>query len=109
DAPHCVVLRVRGIDPDRACVVFLGGRFDPDARHRILDIPPFGDVRSEGVVMAQPATYTTDTEGPVIEAKGDRKSTRLNSSHVSSSYAVFCVKIKSITYGHRGLTYRNDS
>src|SRR5699024_12739421 len=27
--------------------------------------------------------------------KGDRKSTRLNSSHVSISYAVFCLKKKS--------------
>src|SRR5699024_11305280 len=26
--------------------------------------------------------------------KGDRKSTRLNSSHVSISYAAFCLKIK---------------
>src|SRR5690625_6374990 len=28
------------------------------------------------------------------EAKGDRKSTRLNSSHVAISYAVFCLKKK---------------
>src|SRR5699024_11823667 len=30
--------------------------------------------------------------------EGDRKSTRLNSSHVSISYAVFCLKKKIITY-----------
>src|SRR5690349_23902632 len=29
---------------------------------------------------------------------GDRKSTRLNSSHVEISYAVFCLKKKKITY-----------
>src|SRR5437870_11041392 len=29
---------------------------------------------------------------------GDRKSTRLNSSHVAISYAVFCLKKKNITY-----------
>src|SRR5699024_12000379 len=29
-----------------------------------------------------------------IVESGDRKSTRLNSSHVSISYAVFCLKIK---------------
>src|SRR5437868_10435852 len=29
---------------------------------------------------------------------GDRKSTRLNSSHVSISYAVFCLKKKTKTY-----------
>src|SRR6266513_5380506 len=32
---------------------------------------------------------------PVVQGTGrDRKSTRLNSSHVSSSYAVFCLKKK---------------
>src|SRR5699024_12827373 len=31
---------------------------------------------------------------PEQNVKGDRKSTRLNSSHVSSSYAVFCLKKK---------------
>src|SRR5699024_11510601 len=31
----------------------------------------------------------------------DRKSTRLNSSHVSTSYAVFCLKKKILTLGKR--------
>src|SRR5436305_4993739 len=31
-------------------------------------------------------------------ANGDRKSTRLNSSHVRISYAVFCLKKKTLTY-----------
>src|SRR5690625_7105613 len=30
----------------------------------------------------------------VVVARGDRKSTRLNSSHVATSYAVFCLKKK---------------
>src|SRR5690349_23720510 len=33
-----------------------------------------------------------------IELSGDRKSTRLNSSHVEISYAVFCLKKKKKTY-----------
>src|SRR5256885_11649475 len=33
-------------------------------------------------------------------AGGDRKSTRLNSSHLVISYAVFCLKKKKKTYGH---------
>src|SRR5438128_8740732 len=33
--------------------------------------------------------------GPVVGLLADRKSTRLNSSHGSSSYAVFCLKKKS--------------
>src|SRR6266508_1923459 len=35
---------------------------------------------------------------PVATAKGDRKSTRLNSSHVAISYAVFCLKKKTNAY-----------
>src|SRR6266581_6796796 len=37
---------------------------------------------------------------------GDRKSTRLNSSHPSISYAVFCLKKKSLTLTP-GLTWKN--
>src|SRR5690242_9132707 len=32
--------------------------------------------------------------GPALGGRGDRKSTRLNSSHMSISYAVFCLKKK---------------
>src|SRR2546427_1578893 len=32
---------------------------------------------------------------PLVDAAGDRKSTRLNSSHSQISYAVFCLKKKS--------------
>src|SRR5690625_5353638 len=32
----------------------------------------------------------------LLEEEGDRKSTRLNSSHVAISYAVFCLKKKKI-------------
>src|SRR5699024_12177464 len=38
---------------------------------------------------------TADRSGRAgIRLRGDRKSTRLNSSHVSTSYAVFCLKKK---------------
>src|SRR5690625_5592192 len=33
-------------------------------------------------------------DSAATSAKGDRKSTRLNSSHVATSYAVFCLKKK---------------
>src|SRR5690554_7266493 len=38
--------------------------------------------------------YATPDEPPVPGADPDRKSTRLNSSHVRISYAVFCLKKK---------------
>src|SRR5690242_21591408 len=46
------------------------------------------DLVHEGAMMQS----TTDTE--VILHLVDRKSTRLNSSHMSISYAVFCLKKK---------------
>src|SRR5438874_3744347 len=38
---------------------------------------------------------------PMKFCAGDRKSTRLNSSHVEISYAVFCLKKKKQEIGHR--------
>src|SRR3712207_6865164 len=35
--------------------------------------------------------------GPAEAGRGDRKSTRLNSSHANISYAVFCLKKKKYT------------
>src|SRR5690625_6197015 len=43
------------------------------------------------------------TGGPLVdrpEGNRDRKSTRLNSSHVAISYAVFCVKNKTEEHAH---------
>src|SRR5215469_15019047 len=40
------------------------------------------------------AVTLTVTTSPGTTATGDRKSTRLNSSHVEISYAVFCLKKK---------------
>src|SRR5436190_15186401 len=39
-------------------------------------------------------------EWPYPQAQGDRKSTRLNSSHTVISYAVFCLKKKNHTVEH---------
>src|SRR5690625_6604094 len=48
-----------------------------------------------GVVIGiAPATVTLVT---VLRGQKDRKSTRLNSSHVAISYAVFCLKKKKAT------------
>src|SRR5690348_18059483 len=56
---------------------------------------------SQVVAAFQPATiaYSTDgaqtfTTAELPPVEGDRKSTRLNSSHPSISYAVFCLKKK---------------
>src|SRR3712207_7051119 len=38
-----------------------------------------------------------DLPGRSVVVRGDRKSTRLNSSHANISYAVFCLKKKNIS------------
>src|SRR5438874_7685207 len=55
-----------------------------------------GGVRSTGAAMFRAATFRAPL--PHGHARGtDRKSTRLNSSHVETSYAVFCLK-KNVSY-----------
>src|SRR3712207_8686734 len=49
----------------------------------------------EGVVCAETAHLNVDEAG-APERMGDRKSTRLNSSHANISYAVFCLKKKTV-------------
>src|SRR5689334_24531412 len=53
-----------------------------------------GPVKGGTTVIA----FVEDPDGYKIEfIQGDRKSTRLNSSHSSISYAVFCLKKKKYT------------
>src|SRR5437868_15368416 len=44
--------------------------------------------------LLEPVLSKVPTKTALTVEKGDRKSTRLNSSHVSISYAVFCLKKK---------------
>src|SRR5690242_21369963 len=49
----------------------------------------------DGEVLAKPVAWKEPTPPPQIRVvQEDRKSTRLNSSHMSISYAVFCLKKK---------------
>src|SRR5690554_1014747 len=48
------------------------------------------------VRLIQRAEIDLDLVAAAGKDRGDRKSTRLNSSHVRSSYAVFCLKKKTI-------------
>src|SRR5437870_9393016 len=55
-----------------------------------------------------PSLHVTRTPAPSstrpTREPGDRKSTRLNSSHVAISYAVFCLKKKKTTPKHKHQT-----
>src|SRR5437773_9386428 len=65
---------------------------EPDVIRLVAEIP---GVKPEDVKISVEANLLTvkGTKEQVAEEK-DRKSTRLNSSHITISYAVFCLKKK---------------
>src|SRR5690625_6765783 len=79
------VVLFTGCDPGTICAALASiaeSRLDNDSETGNLD----------GVKVR-----TTETDGADFITSGrDRKSTRLNSSHVAISYAVFCLKKKNI-------------
>src|SRR5690242_21129366 len=100
-----IVLRGEGFEPtfvsdgDKAVEVFRESR--PDLVLLDLMLPGSDgidvcrQIRAESGVPIVMLTAKTDTVDVVLGLEsGDRKSTRLNSSHMSISYAVFCLKKK---------------
>src|SRR5437899_8099487 len=65
--------------------------------------------------LYRPATYNLlraglDQTGRPVWSRPDRKSTRLNSSHLGISYAVFCLKKKTTTRSEKtSRRHRRDS
>src|SRR5699024_11590202 len=59
----------------------------------------YKDIIQPEVTVEQGMLKVPDTPGIgyTVNRQADRKSTRLNSSHVSISYAVFCLKKKTLT------------
>src|SRR5690242_20858503 len=76
-----------------------------------LDLPSFPTRRSSDLPGGRgkaPGHRIPDQGRALQLARGDRKSTRLNSSHMSISYAVFCLKKKNNTLSvnfHTALAY----
>src|SRR5690242_21353080 len=67
-------------------------------------------IQGEAGVVVPPAGYLpalrrlcTENDVLMIADEIDRKSTRLNSSHMSISYAVFCLKKKKKTNNKEGI------
>src|SRR5690242_21462676 len=73
-----IVLSVRGGDADKVTALELGA----------------DDYLTKPFSMAELIVRVRVALRHVARAAGDRKSTRLNSSHMSISYAVFCLKKK---------------
>src|SRR5439155_11607385 len=65
--------------------LFLAGQVAKDRDGRVV---------GKGDLVAQFRQVCDNLKTLVAAAGGDRKSTRLNSSHVANSYAVFCLKKK---------------
>src|SRR5688500_19570715 len=77
--------RSRGRRDTGRPVAAIRGELGGSRARRGLDHPPFLSVRAGQRVVAR------------VGAKQDRKSTRLNSSHLVISSAVFCLKKKKVT------------
>src|SRR5690349_23902328 len=61
------------------------------------------EVRSGAIMAARAVSEADSARWASCSARIDRKSTRLNSSHVETSYAVFCLKKKnrvSLTFNY---------
>src|SRR4051812_49949270 len=63
-----------------------------------------GEVRPDGQGPGEDRPHHRRGDRHRRRAASDRKSTRLNSSHMSISYAVFCLKKKKIKSAGRGRT-----
>src|SRR5205814_6705537 len=81
--PHDLLDRERIVAERRACLVCVGER-----RLRRLLVP-----RDRSRLVAAGDAVLPDLD-PDDLVRRDRKSTRLNSSHLGISYAVFCLKKK---------------
>src|SRR5437870_8410261 len=81
-------LDVRDLVEDGSRGRTLGDGERDDLRALAGDVPGGDDPRQRQL------RHEADLDGARRGKIGDRKSTRLNSSHVATSYAVFCLKKK---------------
>src|SRR5690349_22804727 len=79
-----------GVDAD---VVYVHATEDANAEHRAAAAATLSAARHSSRILHY-AVESTLRFTPALFVDIDRKSTRLNSSHVEISYAVFCLKKK---------------
>src|SRR5690242_21433090 len=90
--PYTTLFRSEvGVPLGEAEPVAAGGGRGPDRQALALGE---GDAEVPGAAGIDVGPGDEDRVLGGVEAGGDRKSTRLNSSHMSISYAVFCLKKK---------------
>src|SRR3712207_7241902 len=92
--PRTTPSRPDGVGPVVDCAVYVDGRREPPVEpHDALRTA----VDKGGFVWLGLYAPTEGELGEIAQHYGDRKSTRLNSSHANISYAVFCLKKKNPT------------
>src|SRR5690625_4860322 len=97
---HLALIRQARQEADRVVVsIFVNPeQFGPDEDYDRYPRRPDDDLKfcqkSRVSAVFMPETSTIYPDEPVLSIGLDRKSTRLNSSHVAISYAVFCLKKK---------------
>src|SRR5699024_12741318 len=77
--------------------LFANSKFNPKITRFLFANPPFkrkSRVFSLRIPHLTQKSHLFSSQIPHLSENQDRKSTRLNSSHVSISYAVFCLKTK---------------
>src|SRR5437899_7716551 len=76
----------------------IGGRGGRRRRVRLCNRQGAGGSRGDGVHgnVASGPQHLSQPARAGEDGRGDRKSTRLNSSHLGISYAVFCLKKKNV-------------
>src|SRR5690606_41137031 len=78
-----------------AVFLFLAGQPSRNAEARLLGAPIQDSEHADGLTSIAPKRPDPGITGDTVPLHIiDRKSTRLNSSHVKISYAVFCLKKK---------------
>src|SRR5437667_10930808 len=77
--------------PTRRSSDLMRSEIPVNASYKVFDDALAAAKRYQGVVIASPPAFHVDQSRHPGNAS-DRKSTRLNSSHITISYAVFCLK-----------------
>src|SRR3712207_6856367 len=90
--PYTTLFRSRQVDDDVEDQV--AGLGPPVRRQGVDEAPPDKRVRMRLDALEQAARPAA--LGRAVVVREDRKSTRLNSSHANISYAVFCLKKKTL-------------
>src|SRR6266481_3681501 len=96
---HQVALHGRGRERDEGngAIGKVKLRVEPQIVFHAIVRGPVGCAELEGMRAPAPGDVVLESKTPLVpDIRQDRKSTRLNSSHSSISYAVFCLKKKKL-------------